>query len=90
MSSASESAGIPSPGSVSIINSMLPADSRPASIDFPVEPVSEEVFEEIAVTANPGEENFAPVSVAISVVDPRELPVPPTTLMEVGSATPIA
>jgi len=32
----------------SIINWMLPADSRPAPIDFPVEPVSEEEFEEIA------------------------------------------
>ena len=32
----------------SIINWMLPADSRPAPIDFPVESVSEEEFEEIA------------------------------------------
>jgi iron complex outermembrane receptor protein len=40
------------------------------------------IFEEIVVSATPGEESFAPVSVAASVVDPLETPTPPTTLTE--------
>jgi outer membrane receptor protein involved in Fe transport len=42
----------------------------------------QEVFEEIAVTATPGEDNFSPVSLATSVIEPDELPAPPSTLTE--------
>jgi len=42
----------------------------------------QEVYEEIAVTAAPGEDNFSPVSVATSIIDPEELPAPPSTLTD--------
>ena len=42
----------------------------------------QEVYEEIAVTAAPGEDNFSPVSVDASVIDPDELPAPPSTLTD--------
>ena len=42
----------------------------------------QEVYEEIAVTAAPGEDNFSPVSVATSVIDPEEMPAPPSTLTD--------
>ena len=37
----------------------------------------QEIFEEIVVSANPGEGGFAPISVAASSVDPAEAPLPP-------------
>lgn len=42
----------------------------------------QEVYEEIAVTAVPGEDNFSPVSVATSVIEPDDLPAPPSTLTD--------
>ena len=42
----------------------------------------QEVYEEIAVTASPGEDNFSPVSVDVSVIEPDELPAPPSSLTE--------
>ncbi|MCP3979153.1 MAG: TonB-dependent receptor [bacterium] len=39
-----------------------------------------EIYQRIAVSANPGEEVFSPVSVATSVIDIAESPVPPATL----------
>ncbi len=48
----------------------------------------QELYETIAVSANPGEENFAPVSVAISVIDPSLSAAPPNTLTEFVAETP--
>ena len=48
----------------------------------------QEVFEEIAVTATPGEDNFSPVSVATSVIAPGELPAPPSTLTDIVAEAP--
>lgn len=48
----------------------------------------QEVYEEIAVTAAPGEDNFSPVSVATSVIDPDELPAPPSTLTDLVAEVP--
>lgn len=42
----------------------------------------QEVYEEIAVTAAPGEDNFSPVSVDASTIEPDELPAPPSTLTD--------
>ena len=56
-------------------------------IELKLEP-KQEIYEAIAVTANPGEENFSPVSVAISVLDPEKLAAPPNSLTEFVSATP--
>jgi outer membrane receptor protein involved in Fe transport len=48
----------------------------------------QEIFEEIAVSANRGEENFAPITVASSVVEAQDVPAPPTTLTEMVSTVP--
>ena len=48
----------------------------------------QEVYEEIAVTAVPGEDNFSPVSVATSVIEPDELAAPPSTLTDMVVAAP--
>ncbi|NIM63408.1 MAG: hypothetical protein GTN89_03630, partial [Acidobacteria bacterium] len=48
----------------------------------------QQIYEAIAVTANPGEENFSPVSVAISVLDPEKSVAPPATLTEFVAETP--
>ncbi len=50
--------------------------------------LKQQIYEAIAVTANPGEENFSPVSVAISVLDPARSVVPPNTLTEFVAGTP--
>lgn len=56
-------------------------------LEIPLTP-KQEVFEEIAVSANRGEENFSPVSVATSVVEPDEIAAPPSTLTEMVAALP--
>jgi iron complex outermembrane receptor protein len=48
----------------------------------------QEVYEEIAVTANRGEESFAPVTVASSVIEPDDSPAPPATLTEMIAEVP--
>ena len=48
----------------------------------------QEIFEEIAVSANRGEAGFSPVSVASTVVEPRESTKPPSTLTEIVSQIP--
>lgn len=50
--------------------------------------LKQEVYEEIAVTASPGEDNFAPVSVDASVIDPDELPAPPSSLTDMVAEVP--
>ncbi|MFQ5349482.1 MAG: TonB-dependent receptor [Thermoanaerobaculia bacterium] len=53
--------------------------------DGPIEVVltaKQEYFEEIAVSANRGEENFSPVSVAADVLRPEEAAAPPSRLTE--------
>jgi len=42
----------------------------------------QEIYEEIAVTVAPGEDNFSPVSVDASVIDPDKMPAPPSTLTD--------
>jgi iron complex outermembrane receptor protein len=56
-------------------------------VELTLEP-KQEIYEAIAVTANPGEENFSPVSVAISVLDPEKSSAPPNSLTEFVSQTP--
>jgi iron complex outermembrane receptor protein len=48
----------------------------------------QEVYEEIAVTAAPGEDNFSPVSVATSIIEPDELPAPPSSLTDMVAEVP--
>jgi len=48
----------------------------------------QEIFEEIVVSANRGEEGFAPLTVAASVVEPTDTPVPPTSVTEMVTAVP--
>ena len=48
----------------------------------------QEYYEEIAVSANRGEENFSPVSVAASVIQPEDSVAPPTDLTEMVSQVP--
>ena len=48
----------------------------------------QEYYEEIAVSANRGEENFSPVSVATSVIQPSDNVAPPTDLTEMVSQVP--
>ncbi len=56
-------------------------------VEIRLEP-KQQIFEEIAVSANPGEDNFAPVSISSAVVDPQKTSAPPTTLTELVSAVP--
>jgi len=58
---------------------------------LPVEVLMEpkqEVYEEIAVSANRGEENFSPITVASSVVEAQDVVAPPATLTEMISTVP--
>ena len=48
----------------------------------------QEYYEEIAVSANRGEENFSPVSVAASVIQPSDSVAPPADLTEMVSQVP--
>jgi iron complex outermembrane receptor protein len=48
----------------------------------------QEVYEKIAVSANRGEENFSPISVAADVLRPEEPASPPTTLTELVAELP--
>lgn len=48
----------------------------------------QEIYEEIAVSANRGETGFSPVSVASSVIEPGESVTPPATLTEIVSQIP--
>lgn len=48
----------------------------------------QEIFEEIAVSANRGESGFSPVSVASTVIEPDESLSPPATLTEIVSEIP--
>ncbi len=60
-------------------------------LDSPVEIVLEakqQVFEEIAVSANRGEENFSPVSIAADVLRPEESTAPPGRLTELVAELP--
>lgn len=59
--------------------------ARPVYIELALK---QEVYEEIAVTASPGEDNFAPVSVDASVVDPDALAAPPSSLTEMVAEAP--
>ncbi|MGB6849401.1 MAG: carboxypeptidase-like regulatory domain-containing protein, partial [Thermoanaerobaculia bacterium] len=65
--------------------------SVPAGSDEPLVIVLEpkqEYYEEIAVSANRGEENFSPVSVAASVIQPGDSVAPPADLTEMVSQVP--
>ncbi len=62
-------------------------DAGAGPVDVVLE-LKQEIYEAIAVTANPGENNFSPVSVAISVLDPGRSAAPPNTLTELVAATP--
>jgi iron complex outermembrane receptor protein len=48
----------------------------------------QEIYEEIAVSANRGEQGFSPVSVASAVLDPTQAVTPPTTLTELVAEIP--
>jgi len=48
----------------------------------------QEIYEEIAVSANRGEENFSPITVASSVVEMQDVAAPPATLTEMISTVP--
>ena len=48
----------------------------------------QQIYEEIAVSANRGETNFSPVSVATSVIEPSESLTPPATLTQMVSDVP--
>lgn len=48
----------------------------------------QEVYEEIAVTAARGEDNFSPVSVDATVIETDELPAPPSTLTDMVAQVP--
>ena len=48
----------------------------------------QEVFEEIAVSANRGEENFSPVSIAADVLRPEDAATPPGSLAELVAGLP--
>ena len=50
--------------------------------------VKQEYFEEIAVSANRGEENFSPVSIAADVLRPEEATAPPGRLTELVAELP--
>lgn len=59
--------------------------------DQPVEIVlvpKQEIYEEIAVSANREEDAFAPSSVAATVVSPGDIPVPPTTVGQLVAEIP--
>ena len=60
-------------------------DSGPAEVRL--EP-KQEIYEEIAVSANRGEQGFSPVSLASAVLEPTEALTLPTTLTELVAATP--
>ena len=62
-----------------------------ASMDQPLTVVlvpKQEVYEEIAVTAAPGEDNFSPMSVEATVIKPDEMPAPPSTLTDMVAEAP--
>ncbi len=65
----------------------LRAEDAEAPLEIRLE-LKQQLYETIAVSATPGEENFAPVSVAISVIDPGETSAPPNTLTEFVAETP--
>jgi iron complex outermembrane receptor protein len=48
----------------------------------------QEIFEQIVVSAERGGDRIGPVSVAADTVEPAEVPVPPSTLMEVVERIP--
>lgn len=48
----------------------------------------QEIYEEIAVSANRGEEHFSPITVASSVVEIQDAASPPATLTEMISSVP--
>ncbi len=50
--------------------------------------VKQEYFEEIAVSANRGEENFSPVSISADVLRPEEAAAPPGRLTELVAELP--
>jgi iron complex outermembrane receptor protein len=57
------------------------------SIEIALE-AKQEYFEEIAISANRGEENFSPVSVAVDVLRPEEVSAPPGRLTELVAELP--
>ena len=48
----------------------------------------QQIYEEIAVSANRGETNFSPISVDTSVIEPDQMAAPPSTLTEMVSEVP--
>ena len=65
--------------------SFEPGDPLPLQVRLEAK---QEIYEEIAVSANRGEENFSPITVASSVVEARDVAAPPTTLTEMISSVP--
>ncbi|NHZ72923.1 MAG: TonB-dependent receptor [Nitrospirae bacterium] len=65
--------------------SLEPGDPLPVEV---VLEAKQEVYEEIAVSANRGEENFSPITVASSVVETQDAATPPATLTEMISTVP--
>ena len=62
-------------------------DGDPTPIEVTLQ-AKQEIYEEIAVSANRGEENFSPVTVASSVVEAQDAATPPATLTELISSVP--
>ena len=60
-------------------------DSMPLTVALELK---QEIYDEIAVTAARGEDNFAPISVEASVIDPGEAVSPPSSLTELVAAAP--
>ena len=73
------------PRFVSQALSLEPGDPLPVEV---VLQAKQEVYEEIAVSANRGEENFSPITVASSVVELQDVATPPATLTEMISTVP--
>ena len=59
----------------------------PLPVEITLE-AKQEIYEEIAVSANRGEENFSPITVASSVVEMQDVATPPATLTELISTVP--
>ena len=63
------------------------AGESPAHVEVVLE-AKQEIYEEIVVSASRGEENFAPVSVAASTIEPVEATMTAATLTELVTAVP--
>jgi iron complex outermembrane receptor protein len=60
-------------------------DSMPLAVALEFK---QEIYDEIAVTAAPGEKNLAPISIAATVIDPGDAVSPPSSLTELVAAAP--